>query len=162
MTLIKFRPQREAAREYPAALSSWDAFDRMVENAFNPGWPGVGRVLRNEAAVYTPPVDITHNGDEILVKAELPGVKPSDIELTIHGDTLTINGSKKMEQKEEDTEGKYRYIERRYGEFMRTFSLPTVVDEANAKAEFKDGVLEIHMPIAEQAKPRRIQIADSN
>lgn len=160
MTLIKFRPKREAAREYPAVLSNWDAFDRFFENTLSPVWPGMGRVLRNEGAAYTPPVDITESGDSVVVKAELPGVKPPDIELTIHGDMLTIKGSKKMEHKEEDADGKYRYIERRYGEFMRTFSLPTVVDETQAKAEFKDGVLEIHMPIAETAKPRKIQIGE--
>jgi HSP20 family protein len=138
---------------------NWDVFDRLFDDF---GWPTASRWANGEGTVYSPPVDIHHTGEEILVRAELPGVKPENVELTIHGDALTIKGSKKTDEEEgAPAEGKYRYVERRYGEFMRTFALPTLVDESKAKANFKDGVLEIRMPVAEEAKPRRIAIANT-
>ncbi len=155
MTLIKYQPTREAARSAPGFFGEWGGMDRLFEDMVH--WPMRG-YSGTESAVFSPAVDIHQCGDELLVKAELPGVKSEDIELTIHGDTVTIKGSKKQDV--EEGEGKYRYIERRYGEFLRTFSLPTAVDESKAKADFKDGVLEIRLPIAEAAKPKKIAIAN--
>ncbi len=159
MTLIKHKSGKEVAREVPALWTDGDPLDRWFEGMVPSFWRRMPRTMSDEPVVYSPPVDIYQDGDQVVVKAELPGVKADDIELTIHGDTMTLKGSKKFEEKGRD--GGYQYTERRYGEFLRTFSLPTPVDESKVKADFKEGVLEIHMPIAEEAKPHRISIAET-
>lgn len=108
------------------------------------------------AAIFNPPVDIIHAAEELVLRAELPGVRKEDIELTVHEDSLTLKGSKKVET--ESKEGQYQHVERQFGEFARTFQLPAVVDTAKVRAEFKEGILSVHMPIAEAAKPRKIDI----
>lgn len=111
---------------------------------------------RPEGGMIIPAVDISETNDELLLHAELPGLKKDQVKLTIEDGVLTISGEKKFEaeQKEKD----FHRVERRYGSFHRGFTLPTNVDASKAKASFEDGVLTVRIPKAEAAKPRQIDI----
>ena len=111
-------------------------------------WPG----LREAGSEIAPSIDIYEEGDDVVVKAELPGIKKENIEVDLTDDTITISGEKKKEEKIE-RKGYYRH-ERSYGSFARSFSLPSEVRTDEAKAEFKDGVLEIRIPKTEEAKKK--------
>lgn len=139
------------------ALGNWEPIDRLFDSWISPRvGSAAGRTRGNGAAVYTPPVEILQEKDEIVLRAELPGVKSEDIDITVHETTLTLKGSKKAET-DEKREG-YSYSERQYGEFLRTFQLPATVESEKVRAEFKDGILKVHMPLAEEAKPRKIEV----
>ena len=107
-------------------------------------------------ANWTPPVDIQETEKEYIVKADLPDVKKDDVKVELDGDMLTVEGERKQE-KEEKTK-RFHRTERAYGKFVRRFSLPTHVDGGNVKAEFKDGVLNVHLPKTEAAKPKAIEV----
>jgi HSP20 family protein len=115
-------------------------------------WP-----LRDSAsAAWVPPVDIFEEADSIRILAEVPGVKPEDVKISVEDNVLTIHGQK-QQVAEERTERVHRY-ERTYGAFERTFTLPATVDAANIKAQYENGVLTITLPKVEKAKPRQIQV----
>ncbi len=123
-------------------------FDRLLEEL----------MPREEAErVFAPVVDVYETDQDLVVKAELPGVKKENLEVSIRDNALYIKGEKK-EEKEEKTET-YHRVERVYGRFERTIPLPTDVKLESAKAEFKDGVLEIRIPKAEGAKEKKIEIS---
>ena len=103
-----------------------------------------------------PPVDIMEEKDRILLTAELPGFKENDIEVQMEGGVLTIRGERKSEAEKEGR--KYHRVERVYGQFVRSFTLPNNVDREHIKASFDRGLLRIEMPKSEEAKPRQITI----
>jgi len=106
---------------------------------------------------WMPPVDIYQNGDhEMILKVELPGLTRGDIDLRVENNTLTIRGERKREAnvKEEN----YHRIERSYGAFTRSFSLPNTVDSDKVAADYRDGVLTVKLPTREEVKPRQIQV----
>jgi HSP20 family protein len=106
---------------------------------------------------WMPPVDIYQDGNnELVLKAELPDMAREDIDITVDNGTLTIRGEKKLsgDVKEEQ----YHRIERRYGAFSRSFSLPPTVDAVKVGAEYKNGVLTVRLPLREEAKPRQIKV----
>lgn len=106
---------------------------------------------------WVPPVDIFQNGShEVVIKAELPDMKREDIDITVDAGTLTIKGEKRLTS--EVKEEQFHRIERRYGTFSRTFSLPPTVDASKVAAEYKDGVLTVKLPVREEAKPRQIKV----
>lgn len=105
--------------------------------------------------IWTPSCDIYETDGEI-VKAELPGLKKEEVKVTIENNVLTIRGERKLEE-EAKRENYYR-IERSYGEFLRSFTLPTGIDAKKINAEFKDGMLKIALPKAEEAKPKAVDI----
>jgi HSP20 family protein len=106
---------------------------------------------------WAPPVDIYQNGDhEVVLRAELPGMTREDIDITVDNGTLTIRGEKKFSS--EVKEESFHRIERRYGSFSRSFSLPQTVDTGKVGAEYKDGVLTVRLPLREEAKPRQIKV----
>ena len=107
-------------------------------------------------ASWTPAVDIHEEASQFTVRADLPGVKPSDIEITAEKGVLSLKGSRNFEQKTDD--GHYSRIERVSGKFVRTFTLPENVQTDAIKAQFKDGVLELTIPKAAKAEPRRIEV----
>ena len=107
-------------------------------------------------ADWTPSVDISETDGEYLIKAEIPDVKKEDVKVTVEDGVLTIQGERKHEKEEKGT--KFHRIERSYGTFVRTFSLPDVIDEEKVKADFKDGVLNLHLPKSEKAKPKAIEV----
>jgi len=105
---------------------------------------------------WVPALDVAETENEIVVKAEVPGIDKKDIDVTIRGDRLTISGEKKDERKEKkDT---YTVYERRHGSFSRTITLPTDVNLDKVEAEFKNGVLTIRLPKTEETKARRISV----
>ena len=107
-------------------------------------------------ATWTPACDIYENDHEIVVKAELPEVKKEDVHVAIENNVLTIRGERKFS--EETKQENYHRVERSYGEFMRSFTLPNFVDNTKVNADFKDGILRVTMAKREEAKPRQIEV----
>ena len=128
-----------------------DDVDRLFASAFHAPAQNVSRL-----AGITPPVDIEATQDEFVVRADLPGVAQQDVKVSLLGDVLTIRGERKQVQ-ETTNQGLHR-AERRYGSFERSFSLGVAVRADQVKANFRDGVLEIHVPKAEEARVREIEV----
>jgi HSP20 family protein len=109
------------------------------------------------SGTWAPPVDIYQNGDkEVVLKAELPDMSQEDIDVTVDNGTLTIRGEKKISN--EVKEEQFHRIERRYGAFSRSFTLPRTVDTGKVGAEYKNGVLTVRLPLKEEAKPRQVKV----
>lgn len=127
--------------------------NRMLSDAFGRAdW-----LYRDSAtAAWVPPVDVLEETGAIRIMAELPGVRPEDVKISVEGNVLTVHGTK-QQMAEERTERVHRY-ERTYGAFERTFTLPATVDAEHIKAGYDYGVLTITLPKVEQAKPRQIQV----
>ena len=128
------------------------AMDRLFEDSFVS--PLTWRSFNGEAAA--PAVDVHETADEIVVSAALPGLKAEDVDITITGQSLSIRGEFKEDEKVE--RGQYLYRERRFGTFQRQLQLPVRVQSDAATATFEDGVLTLSIPKAEEVKPRQIQI----
>ncbi|PYQ69893.1 MAG: molecular chaperone [Acidobacteria bacterium] len=108
-------------------------------------------------STWMPPVDIFQTGDhELVLKAELPDMTRDDIDVTVENFVLTIKGEKKAVSEVKDDQ--YHHIERRYGTFSRSFSLPQTVDSNRVSAEYKNGVLTVRLPLREEARPRSIKV----
>ncbi len=105
---------------------------------------------------WTPLADITEDDKEYLIKAELPEMKREDVKVTVENRVLTITGERKVEQ--EQKKKKYHRVERGYGTFMRSFTLPDDADFNKVNAEFKNGLLTVHVPKSEHAKPKQIEV----
>jgi HSP20 family protein len=140
------------------SLLSFDEFDSFFDDFLSRRWP---RLLDwNFPAGFDrgfPKIDILDHDNEIEVQAALPGIKKEDLDVTINNQTITIRTSTKEEKKEEE-KGKYFRREITRGEFQRTVSLPDNVDDANAKASFKDGILTVTIPKTEKSKRKTIEI----
>jgi HSP20 family protein len=144
------------------ALGKWNPF-RELEEMQSRLSSLLGRTplrgLGEEAMTvseWTPPVDITEDEKEYLIKAELPEVKKEDVKVTVENGVLTITGERKFEKEEKDK--KYHRIERAYGSFTRSFTLPDTAAGEKVSAEFKDGVLKVHLPKSAEAKPKSINV----
>ena len=108
------------------------------------------------AAAWVPPVDIYQNGDhELVLTAELPDMAHEDIDITVENSVLTIKGQKRLGDVKDE---QFHHVERRYGAFSRSFSLPPTVDSGKVGAEYKNGVLTVRLPLREEAKPRSIKV----
>jgi HSP20 family protein len=107
-------------------------------------------------AEWAPVVDIVEDENEYLIKAELPEVKKEDVKVTVQDDVLTISGERTFEKEEKGR--KYHRMERAYGSFARSFTLPEDADGEKVAAEFKDGVLKVHLPKSEKARPKSIEV----
>ena len=108
------------------------------------------------SGAWVPPVDIFQNGDhEVVLKTELPDMIREDIDITVENGTLTIKGEKKRPAEQEE---QFHRIERRYGAFSRSFSLPQTVDTSKVTADYRNGVLTVRLPLREEAKPRQIKV----
>jgi len=105
---------------------------------------------------WSPLVDITEDEKEYLIQAELPAMKKEDVRLRVENDVLTISGDRKFEKEEKGRT--YHRIERAYGTFVRSFSLSEDADGRNVTADFKDGVLQVHLPKSVKAKPKAVEI----
>ena len=146
MSIMRWRPRRDL-------LSIRDDMNHLFDNFFT-GWPEPRKgLLEGE---WAPSIDVSETDDEITVTAELPGVKQEEVDITIADDVLTLKGEKKEEK--EVKEKNYHRIERSYGSFQRSISLPAGVQADKATATYKDGVLIIAVPKAEEAKPKQIKI----
>lgn len=135
-------------------------FDKFFRHPFSLMTPTLG--LRDFLREYpklgelSPSVDIYEEGNELVVKAELPGIKKEDLNVTITENRITIEGEKKQEEKVEKND--YHWVERSYGSFNRSFRLPDNVNGEAAKASFKEGILEIRAPKTEEAKQKKITV----
>lgn len=109
-----------------------------------------------ERTDYSPLVDVTEDDSRYLIELDLPGVERGDVKVTVENDTLTIRGERKSVRDEDD--GKVHRIERHFGSFVRTFRVPKDADGESVGASFKNGVLSVSLPKAEQAKPREIEV----
>jgi len=148
-------------REEMQPVSPFAEMDKYFDNFFrNPFSMLAGPMMASalpRSAEIAPSVDIFEEGDEVVVKADIPGVKKDDIDVTITENSLTISGEKKQEKKVKEKD--FHRIERSYGSFSRSFRLPDNVNSAKAKAEFKDGVLEIRLPKSKAGKQKKIAIS---
>ena len=135
-------------------VSLRSAMDRLFEDSFVS--PLTWRTIGSGNDSLTPPIDVHETQDEIVVTASLPGIKADDVEITMTGQTLTMRGEFKADDKIEKDQ--YLYRERRFGSFSRTLQLPVRVEGDRAQASFSDGVLRLSIPKAEEVKPRQIRI----
>lgn len=145
-----------------SALMRWDPFreledmsDRLNRMFARPALRTNGKETLT-VADWVPTVDISETEGEYVIQAELPEVKKDDVKVTLEDGVLTIQGQRRQEKEEKTT--KYHRIERSYGTFVRSFSLPDQVNESGVKAEFKEGMLNLHIPKSEKAKPRAIEV----
>ncbi len=147
-----------------SAITRWDPFRELDElqgrlSTLFGRAPVRKEGERQEAlsvAEWAPLVDITEDPKEYLVKAELPEVKKEEIKISVQNDVLVISGERKYEKEEKDK--KYHRIERAYGSFSRSFTIPEDADPEKVSAEFKEGVLHIHLPKSDRAKPKSIAV----
>lgn len=107
-------------------------------------------------ADWAPRVDVKETPEEFLIFAELPGVRKEDVKVTVKDGVLSLKGERKMEKEEKNT--KYHRVERHYGSFMRSFSVPEGVDETKVLADYKEGVLNVHLPKSKDAKAKPVEI----
>lgn len=139
MSLIRWRRQPMLSRPLMRVHDIFDELDRMM------GWPGTEL---SEEAEYGPAVDVFEDGDDVVIKAQLPGVKKEDLDVSIQDNTVTIRAESRREEKVED-EGYFRR-ELRYGSWARRLPLPAAVDEEQVSAKLADGILEIRAKKAEK------------
>lgn len=150
MNLIRYEP-----RTFPFFREMEEVSDRL--NRFLGG-----RTRANgerESLVVTdwmPPVDIHEIETEYLVKAELPEVRKEDVKVTVENGVLTIQGERKQEKEEKGK--KFHRVERSYGTFLRTFTVPVDAEENKVAADFKDGILRVHLPKTEKSRPKAIEV----
>ena len=131
-----------------------DRINGMFEQTLRRFYPEGEEVVERET--WAPAVDIHENDDSFVVKADLPGVNKDDIQIDLKDNTLTLKGEKKFENKV--SKDNYIRVERSYGTFVRSFTLPQNVDAEKIKATYKDGVLELTLPKKEEAKPKQIKV----
>jgi len=139
-------------------LVTWEPFAGLnrihaqLNNLFDSEWTNGNGVKRN----WLPAVDVLESKDSYLIRAELPGMKKEDFNLEVKDNTLVLTGERKFEKPAEGVE--YHRTERLSGKFTRSFYLPEKVKQDAINASYRDGILEIHVPKAEEAKPRQIAI----
>ena len=146
MSLVRWFPRRNGLQS--VALET--EFDRLFSDFFTPSPSG------KQWNALTPAVDVEETADAYVFRADLPGMTSKDVKVTVHNDTLTLRGERKRE--EQKTEGSLHRVERAYGSFERSFTLGLPVRADQVKASYKDGVLEVHVPKADEAKPRDIEV----
>ena len=138
-------------------LTRWDPLRELARvQEMNRAF-GDERLFRaGESVGWTPACDIYEDGEEIVVRAELAGIEPKDVEIQFENGVLTLKGERKLER--EDKRENYHRLELSYGTFTRAFSLPAIIDSEKIRAESKQGVLLIHLPKKPEAKPKSIQV----
>lgn len=150
MSLVRYQPNE---------LSTWTPFDRLaslrdeMNRLFDFSWPSRDTGLFSG---WSPALDVWDDKESFFVTAELPGMKKENIDISMHNGTLTISGERKHER--EQKEGETFRSERYFGKFQRSVTLPAAVDAGKVKASYKDGVLTVELPKAEEAKPKHIDV----
>ena len=142
-------------------LTRWDPFrelatlqnqmNRLFQDSF-----GTSREESMAAASFAPAVDIYEDEHDFTLKVEVPGIEEKDIDVRLENNTLTVRGERKLEK--EEKEENYRRVERQYGSFSRSFTLPPIVDAENVHASYDKGVLEIRLGKKAEAKPKQIKV----
>ena len=144
-------------------LVRWEPFEGLnrlhgrINDLFDENLGRRRTVPSAAAGVWLPPVDILESKDAYLIRAELPGMKKEDVSLEVNEGTLTLSGERKADPLSNDFE--YQRSERVHGRFSRSFYLPQTVKQDGIQASYRDGILEIHVPKVEEAKPRQIAIS---
>jgi HSP20 family protein len=142
MTLVRWSPWRDV-------VSVQDEMNRLFDGLMrHRDGGGVGE--------WMPAVDISETDDEFIVAADVPGLKNEDIKISVANNVLTLRGERKSVR--EDKKENFHRVERTYGAFERTFSLPSGVKSENIRAKYKDGVLEVRLPKSKEAKPQEIKV----
>jgi HSP20 family protein len=147
------------------SISRWDSFsglnslqdqvNRLFEDTVSRGRSG-----NSDLATWAPAVDIYETEQELVVKADLPEVEENDIDLRVENSTLTLRGERRFQN--EVSQDHYLRVERAYGTFTRSFSLPNTVNTEGIRAEYRNGVLTVHMAKREESKPKQIKISVSS
>jgi HSP20 family protein len=150
MNLIRYEPTT-----FPLFREMEDVLDRINRSFGGLQRPNGAKELLT-VADWAPMVDIQETDTEYLVKAELPEVKKEDVKVTIEGGVLTLQGERKQEKEEKGK--KFHRIERAYGSFLRTFTVPADAEEGKVAAEFKDGILWVHLPKTDKPRPRTVDV----
>ena len=152
MSLIRYQTPQMAS--WPG-LDRWSTLRDELDTLFEmPLWSGFGRQSQLFSA-WTPALDVYQNNDNVVAMIELPGMKKEDIEISLHDGMLTISGERKGETQQND---KAERSERFIGKFRRSITLPTRIEANNVSASYKDGILTVTLPKAEEAKPKQIQV----
>ena len=150
MNLIRYEPPT-----FPLFREMEELSDRL-----NRVFGGRVRANGDDQAVkltdWMPPVDIQETETEYLIKAELPDVRKEDVKVTVENGVLTVRGERKQEKEEKGK--KFHRIERSYGTFLRTFTVPSDAEENKVAADFKDGILRVHLPKTEKPRPKAIEV----
>ena len=145
-----------------SALTRWDPFKEMddlqkrLSSVFGMSQRPSGGKEDMTVAQWLPLVDITEDDKEYLIKAELPEVKKEEVKVSVESGVLTISGERKFEREEKNK--RYHRVERAYGSFTRSFAVPDDADDSKVAAEFKDGVLTVHLAKSEKARPKSIEV----
>ncbi len=155
---------KSSAALAPSGIRGWLDFDpfrdfeERMRQFFGAGLAPFGRLGEENWSLTTwsPACDIYETDNEIVVKAELPEVKKEEVHVSIENNLLTIRGERKFS--EETKQENYHRLERRYGAFTRSFTLPNFADASKINAEFKDGMLRVTLPKREEAKPKQIEV----
>jgi HSP20 family protein len=147
MSLLTRWDPTQDLQEFEKRLSSWMGRPSLAKDRDKESM----RVMD-----WAPLVDITEDDKEYLIKADLPEIKKEDVKISVVDGVLAISGERKYEKEEKGK--KYHRVERSYGSFERSFSVPADAEEEKVSAQFKDGVLMVHLPKGENAKPKRLQI----
>ena len=145
MAMVRFDPFRDLA-----------VLHERMNRVFNESYSPRGEDDLTSRGSWTPPVDIFEVDGALVLKAELPDMRREDIDVSVENNTLTIKGERKLGQ--EVKQESFHRIERAFGQFVRSFSLPTTVDTAKIGADYKNGVLTVKLPVREEAKPRTINV----
>ncbi len=146
MAMVRWRPLRDI-------VSIQDEMNQLFDDFFG---RTPKRWFRPEEGLWTPNVDVSETKDEIVLTAEMPGMKKEDITLSVQDNVITLSGEKKSEEEKKDAN--FYRLERSFGSFCRSFTLPTPVEAEKIKASFKDGILKVTLPKSEKVKPKEIPI----
>jgi HSP20 family protein len=151
MAITRWRPFRDM-------VSIQDEVNRLFDDFFGRSVGSIGPLARPEWEVaWSPSVDVSETKDNVIVNAEIPGMSKEDVKVSVQDNILTLSGEKKQENEEKNAN--YHRIERTYGSFRRSFTLPTPVESDKVKATYKDGILRITLPKTEEVKAKEIPIS---
>ena len=153
MTLL---PRWEPLREFSTMQDRMNRMNRLFRESYSPEGPEEALTTTS----FAPPVDIYEDEHNITLKLEVPGIDEKDIDVRIDNNTLTVHGERKIET--EEKEENFRRVERRYGSFVRSFTLPSSVDPAQVSADYNRGVLKIKLAKKAEAKPKQIKVNVGN
>ena len=149
--LTTWKPFRDLA-----PFSNFDSMRREMDRLWDSLYEGTVERRAGEDSVWLPSVDISETKNDVVVKAELPGMDPKDIDITLSDGHLMIKGQKKHEKEEKDED--YHFVERSYGSFVRAVHLPKEVKHDKISASYKNGVLKVVLPKSEEAKTKELKI----
>jgi HSP20 family protein len=143
-------------------LTRWEPFREFatlqdrINRVFRDSYSGAGQDEALTTSSFAPAVDVYEDEHKVSLKIEVPGIDEKDIDVRVENNTLTVHGERKIEK--EEKEENYRRVERQYGSFTRTFTLPQTVDTENVSATYDKGVLKINLPKKAEAKPKQIKV----